>query len=141
MDTATTGYARSITTALGHEEAIARTEAALAGEGFGVLTRIDVAATLKAKLGVDRAPYMILGACNPAYAHRALEMEPLLGALLPCNVVVHQDRGGTTVSAVSAAAMLGVVGNAALDEVAREVDERLARALDEVAAAGGPDHQ
>ncbi|CAN0596902.1 unnamed protein product, partial [Laminaria digitata] len=85
MDTATTGYARSITTALGHEEAIARTEAALAGEGFGVLTRIDVAATLKAKLGVDRAPYMILGACNPAYAHRALEMEPLLGALLPCN--------------------------------------------------------
>lgn len=140
MGTTAREYARSVTTTLGQEEALARTEDALAGEGFGVLSRIDVAATLRAKLGVDRDPYVILGACNPSYAHRALGMEPLLGALLPCNVVVHQEGGATTVSAVSAAAMLGVVGNPALDEVAREVDERLARVLDAVAGAG-PAHQ
>lgn len=141
MGTAARPYANSITTPLGHEEAMALTEQALAQEGFGVLSRIDVAATLRAKLGVEREPYVILGACNPGYAHRALEMEPLLGALLPCNVVVHVDGGTTTVSAVSAGAMLGVVGNPALDAVAAEVDERLARVLAAVADGGAPDHQ
>jgi len=132
METGT--YANSVAVAGGPAEAERRAVEALAAEGFGVLSRIDVAATLRAKLGVEREPYVILGACNPRCAHRGLEAEPLLGALLPCNVVVHVAEGTTRVAAVSAAAMLGVVGNPELAPVAREVDARLARVLEALAA-------
>lgn len=134
MSISETRYARTTVTALVHEEALEAVEVALAEEGFGVLSRIDVAATLKARLGVERPPYVILGACSPQLAHGALEAEPLLGTLLPCNVVVHDDeRGRTNVSVVSARGMLGLVGNPDLDATAGEVDERLGRVLDALA--------
>ncbi|HMM49343.1 MAG TPA: DUF302 domain-containing protein [Miltoncostaeaceae bacterium] len=129
-----TAFSHTVTCDLDQEGAIARVEEALAAEGFGVLTRIDVQATMKNKLGVERDPYVILGACNPKIAHGALQAEPLLGVLLPCNVVVHQQDGVTKVSAVDAGAMLGVVGNDALQGAATEVDARLGRVLQAVAA-------
>lgn len=106
-----------------------RTREALAAEGFGVLTEIDVQATMKAKLDVDREPYVILGACNPPLAHQALQAEAELGVLLPCNVVVYRTDGHTRVSAVAASEMLGMVGNPALEPIAAEVSQRLARVL------------
>jgi uncharacterized protein (DUF302 family) len=114
----------------------ARVREALAAEGFGVLTEIDVTATLKAKLDVEVAPYTILGACKPAYAHEAIGIDPAIGGLLPCNVVVraHPD-GGSEYIAVDPAAMMGLSGIAELDEVAGHVRAELSRAL-EVAAGG-----
>ncbi|HUY79646.1 MAG TPA: DUF302 domain-containing protein [Ktedonobacterales bacterium] len=107
--------------------------AALQTEGFGALTTIDVQATLKAKLDVDSAPYVILGACNPHLAHQALEIEPAVGLLLPCNVVVRQiERDGQTRTRVEIAdpqAMLGVVQNPAMQALANEARARLQRAL------------
>ncbi|RMG92121.1 MAG: DUF302 domain-containing protein [Zetaproteobacteria bacterium] len=108
---------------------------ALKAVGFGVLTRIDVAETLKKKLGLERRPYVILGACNPKIASRALETEEELGLLLPCNVIVYQDADGQTkVSAIDPAAMLSVVRNTDLDPVADEVGSLLRQALETVAA-------
>ena len=111
------------------DDVVARTREALAAEGFGVLTEIDVQATMKAKLDVDRDEYVILGACNPPLAHRALEAEPELGVLLPCNVVVYRTGDKVRVSAVSAGDMLGMVGNPELEPVAEEVSERLGRVI------------
>ncbi len=111
------------------EEVIDRTKAALAQRGFGVLTEIDVAATLKKKIGADMEPYVILGACNPTFAHQALQREPDLGLLLPCNVVVMQKGGKTYVKAIDAGAMLGVTGNTELVGVAGEVDSLLKETL------------
>ncbi len=105
-------------------------EAALKAEGFGILTEIDVQATMKAKLGVDRAPYLILGACNPALAHQALEADPSVGALLPCNVVLREDGAETVVEAMDPTAALGIVDIPGVQEVAEEAKARLARALD-----------
>lgn len=133
--TAPPAYAVSVEPALTFAAAVAATRTALAEAGFGVLCEIDVQATMKAKLGIDRDPYLILGACNPTLAHRALEAEPDLGALLPCNVVVSVRDGRTRVSAVAAETMLGMVGNPALAPVAAEVGERLRAVLDAVAAA------
>lgn len=116
------------------EDVVQATRAALADEGFGVLTEIDVQATMKAKLDVDREEYLILGACNPPLAHKALEAEPELGVLLPCNVVVYRTGGRTRVSAVAAEQMLGMVGNEELGPVATEVAQRMQRVLDAVAA-------
>lgn len=105
---------------------------ALADEGFGILTEIDVKATLKKKLDVDFRPYKILGACNPPLAHRALSEETDIGLLLPCNVIVYEgDEPGTTVvAAMDARQQLGVTGRHDMDELATEVNERLGRALD-----------
>lgn len=125
----TVDYSLAIETDRDFDDVVAATRAALADEGFGVLTEIDVKATMKAKLGVDRDEYLILGACNPPLAHEALQAEPELGVLLPCNVVVYRTGGKVRVSAVSAGDMLGMVGNPALEPVAAEVSERLARVI------------
>ena len=122
-------YAFGKTVATSYEETLQRATAALAAEGFGVLTQIDVAATLKKKLDKDMAPYMILGACNPQFAHRAIEMEPQIGALLPCNVVVRVEGGRTIVEIMDPNAVLGLVDNPGVVPVASEVRSRLERVL------------
>ena len=122
-------------TALPLDAAVSRVTEALRAEGFGVLTDIDVRATLKAKLGAEFPGYRILGACNPKIAHEALQLEDKLGVLLPCNVVIYRTGGKTRVSAVAAEQMLGMVGNDALAPVATEVAERLDRVLAAVASS------
>ena len=131
-------YGRAIGTDLPFVAAVERVKELLKGEGFGVLCEIDVARTLKEKLSIEVPPYLILGACNPQFAHRALELEPDLGLLLPCNVVVSERDGATRIAAVRAKAMLEVTGNKELAAIADEVDIRLARVLDglKVSAAG-----
>ena len=109
-----------------------RTRAALQKHGFGVLTEIDVQATLKAKIGEDFRPYRILGACNPVMAHQALMMEPHVGVMLPCNVVVQQTEGGVEVFAVDPAASMSAIDNPELLGHARSVGEHLRAAVDEV---------
>ena len=111
-------------------ETLERTRAALADEGFGVMCDIDVAATLQAKLGVKTDDYVILGACNPALAQRALLAEREVGLLLPCNVIVYAAEGGTRVSAIDPAVMLAMIDNPALAEVANEVRVKLTRVIE-----------
>lgn len=112
------------------DQAIERVTAELAKEGFGVLTEIDVAATLKKKLGQDMRPYRILGACNPQFAHRALELEPQIGALLPCNVIVREEATGKTiVEMMDPRAVLQLVERAEIGSIASEVRARLERVL------------
>jgi uncharacterized protein (DUF302 family) len=123
-------YAFGKTVNLSFAQATEAVTQALAREGFGVLTEIDVAATLKKKLGIERPPYKILGACNPQFAARALEMEPQIGALLPCNVTVRQDAGGATVvEFMDPNAVLGLVGRPEIAPIAAEVRARLERVL------------
>ncbi|MCR6495853.1 DUF302 domain-containing protein [Thermomonas sp. S9] len=113
----------------GFDATVEAARAALAKEGFGILTEIDIAATLKAKLGVERPAYRILGACNPGYAHKALEIEDKIGALLPCNVIVQDKDGTIEVSAVDPVASLGRAERPELSGIAEEVRARLARAI------------
>ncbi|GBD18311.1 hypothetical protein HRbin27_00806 [bacterium HR27] len=117
------------------EEVLTAVQNALKEQGFGVLTTIDVKATLKEKLGLDMERYVILGACNPPLAHRALETEREVGLLLPCNVVVREVNGKTRVEIADPKAMLGIVGNPALDELANEARSRLERALQTLASS------
>ena len=114
------------------EEARSRVTDALKQQGFGILTEIDVTATLKTKLNLDFRRYVILGACNPQLAHRALEAELAVGLLLPCNVCVWEDGGGSVVSIARPEAMFDIVKNDALQAVAREADQRLRLALAQV---------
>jgi uncharacterized protein (DUF302 family) len=124
------GYGRSVD--LPFEQAIERVTGTLKEEGFGVLARIDIHEKLKEKLGVDFRKYAILGACNPPIAYRSLELEPNLGLLLPCNVVVYESDGGMVVAAIDAKKMLSIVGNPALEDAAAQVNEKLQRAIDKV---------
>ncbi len=128
-----TGYTLTAVTDLPFDRALERVREELAAEGFGVLCEIDVRATLREKLGVEREPYVILGACNPPLAHRALEVEPDLGTLLPCNVVVYRSEDETHVSAIDADRMLSIVGNDELGPVAAEVRAKLARVVERAA--------
>lgn len=115
----------------GYDAAVDRVTALLAEQGFGVLTEIDVRRTLEQKLGVAFRRYVILGACNPPLAHRALEAEPNIGALLPCNVVVmERDGGGSVVSAFSPTVGFEMVGNPDVRPVAEEVETRIRWVLD-----------
>lgn len=107
-----------------------RVEAALKAQGFGVLTEIDVQATMKAKLGVDRPPYLILGACNPPLALRAIDADPSVGALLPCNVILREDGPETIVEAMDPMAALGIIQSVAIRAVAEEARAGLERAID-----------
>jgi uncharacterized protein (DUF302 family) len=130
MESLEYGIGRDVTDP--YDEVLPRVKDALKTEGFGVLTEIDVKATLHEKLGVERGKYVILGACIPSNAHKALQAEPELGLLLPCNVVVYETEHGTRVSAINAGAMLGIVGNPALDEIAVDVQARLERVIEAV---------
>lgn len=110
-------------------EVMARTRAALKDQGFGVLTEIDVQRTLQEKLGVDFRRYVILGACNPPAAHRALSAELEIGVLLPCNVVLYEENGGTAVRMMDPLAALGLTGNQEIAAVAMEIRARLEQVL------------
>lgn len=123
-------YGFGKTVSMSFDETIARVTAALQAEGFGVLTEIDVAATMKKKLDHDMPPYRILGACNPPFARQAIEAEPTIGLLLPCNVVVRQDAAGTVhVEFMDPDAMRQLSTSAELAKVAAQVRERLQRVM------------
>ena len=131
METET--YGITVTTSMGVEDAEAAIRAALADEGFGILTEIDLAETFKAKLDVDRAPYKILGACNPALANRAVGIDARAGLLLPCNVIIAEEAEGTVVSIVDPNIMLNVAGtDEAVSAVAADAREGLVRALSSI---------
>ena len=133
----TTRYGISTTVPLSFDQALVRTRKALAKEGFGVLTEIDVTATLRKKLDVDFRPYIILGACNPPLAHRALQAELDIGLLLPCNVVVYatDDPARTVVAALDPVEALSLSGNEAVQPIAEDVRGRMRRV---VASVGEP---
>jgi len=124
-----TQVAFEVESALGFAEAVGRVREALAREGFGVLTEIDVQATMRAKLGVEREPYLILGACHPPSAHQALAAAPEAGVLLPCNVTVSVEAGRTIVRAMNPEGALGVVGKPALAPVGAHVGQALRRVV------------
>ena len=132
----TTRYGIGRTVQLPFDATVTRVREELAKQGFGVLTEIDVRATFAAKLGIDFRPYLILGACNPPLAHRALTAELDIGLLLPCNVIVYEgDVAGTTeVAALDPEAALALTGNDAVAEVARDVKARIERVVEAVAA-------
>ncbi len=126
----------SVTSPIDYDATIERVTEALKSEGFGVLTTIDVAATLKNKLGVEHKPYVILGACNPNYAHQALQAVPDIGALLPCNVVVREeDDGRVSVVFMDPESVLGLIADPTVEKVGHEVAEKLHRVAEAVAKA------
>ncbi|HSJ10786.1 MAG TPA: DUF302 domain-containing protein [Longimicrobiales bacterium] len=137
MSTHAHAYGFGATVALPYEQAVARVREELGKEGFGVLTEIDVAATLKKKIDVDFRPYIILGACNPPLAHRALSAELEIGLLLPCNVVVYagDSEGESVVTVMDPKAALALTGNAEVEPLAADVKQRLERVVAAVAAS------
>jgi uncharacterized protein (DUF302 family) len=134
MRMSTQTYTLSATTQQEQAQAIQSVREELAEQGFGVLCEIDVQATLQQKLGEQMEPYVILGACNPWFAHQALAREPALGTLLPCNVVVYRADGETHIAAVDAQRMLSIVGNEALEPIAAEIASRLATVVHRAAS-------
>src|SRR5918993_3023907 len=127
-------YGHTITLDLPFQDVIARVKDAFQAQGFGTLTEIDVQATLKQKLGRDTDPYVILGTCNPQLAHQALEVEPEIGLLLPCNVVVRRQAGTTLVHALDPQVMVQVPQRPELQPLADEADRRIRAALDSLTA-------
>ena len=132
--TETTGYEFAVECGMDYATAERRTRELLKEEGFGILTEIDVQATFRDKLDLGFRPYKILGACNPQLAHRALQAEAGIGLLLPCNVVVEQEGGHTSIRFMEPTSALSLVGNPAVAEVAREASERLHRVADRLQA-------
>lgn len=134
-----TAYGITTTVPLPFEQALGRTREALASEGFGVLTEIDVAGTLKKKLDVEFRPYVILGACNPPLAHRALNAELDIGLLLPCNVIVYaaDDPRHSVIAALDPVAVLSLADNEAIRPLAQEVRNRLQRVLANITSMTG----
>jgi len=124
------GFGRVVN--LTFDAAVERTKACLKEQGFGVLSEIDVQKAMKEKLGKDIPPYLILGACNPPLAFQAIEGEPEIGLLLPCNVLIKERDGGVEVSMVDAAAMMGVTGNEALQPIAAKAGAGMKAALDAI---------
>lgn len=128
-------YVFSVTSPKDYESTVTMVTEALKQEGFGVLTTIDVAATFKSKLGIERKPYVILGACNPNYAHQALEAETDIGALLPCNVVVRTEPDETiSVVFMDPVSVLGMVKQPKVEQLGHEVREKLMRVAEAVRA-------
>lgn len=134
MAETTTAYGLSVRLHVPYAEAVERATAALKNEGFGILTEIDVQATLKQKLNADFRKYVILGACNPPLAHQALQADLDVGLLLPCNVIVYEEDGGSVVSIVDPLAMLSVIQNPALTPVAEAAKEKLRRVAQALSA-------
>ena len=130
LTTHTYGITRTVSS--GFAETIARLRDLLKEEGFGVLTEIDVQRTLKEKIDRDIEPYVILGACNPAFAARSIELEPDMGLLLPCNVIVSRRGGTTHVGVINPQSIVEATANLALAEIAVQVDERLRRVLEKL---------
>lgn len=124
------GYKKEISSTFGH--AVEKTKIELSKEGFGVLTEIDVKKTLKEKLNIEYENYIILGACNPPFAHEALKMEKEIGLLLPCNVIVYEEHNKVFVSTILPTVAMEVVENVSLIEVARKVEEKLKRVIDSI---------
>ena len=123
-------YGISIKLGISYEQAVVAVTEALKSEGFGVLTEIDVKATLKKKLDVDFRKYIILGACNPSLAHEALSAELDIGLLLPCNVIVYEEGDGAVVAAIDPITVLGIVDNMELESMAEQVNTKLRRVID-----------
>ncbi|MEP7162578.1 MAG: DUF302 domain-containing protein [Candidatus Moraniibacteriota bacterium] len=113
-------------------EVVEKAKGALATEGFGILTEIDVQATLKKKLNAEHPPYLILGACNPPLAYRALQAEKKVGLLLPCNVIVYEDEGNIFVSSILPTVAMGMVDDPVLALIAREVEQKLKKVIDSI---------
>lgn len=130
MTVTNTNYGFGVPVSWDYEEAIERVTAALKDEGFGVLTSIDVQKTLKEKIDVDTDPYVILGACSPQLAHQAIEAEPEIGLLLPCNVIVYRRKGVTRVAVMDPEAAMNLTGNQQVEPVARQAKERLQRVIE-----------
>ncbi len=129
-------YAFHVQLHMPYEQALARVKSALKAEGFGVMTEVDVRATIKEKLGIDSPNYAILGACNPPLAHKALAADPEIGLLLPCNVIVYEQDGQINVSLTDPVSMMGMVQNPVLEPVAQAARERLERVAESLRAGG-----
>ena len=129
-------YAFSTTTSKSYDEAVAAVTDALQVQGFGVLTEINVSVVLKKKLGIDKRPYIILGACNPVLANQAMDAEPDIGLLLPCNVVIREEENGSiTVAFMDPSAVLALVDNPDVAALADEVRSRLEKVRDVIASS------
>lgn len=124
------GYRKKLDVTFG--EAVEKTKSALLREGFGILTEIDVKATLKSKLDIDLDRYVILGACNPPFAHKALLAEKEIGLMLPCNVIVYENENNVFVSAVMPSVAMGMIRNEKLKSIAGDVEDKLRRAVDSI---------